>query len=172
MTFCFLQGPLFKLFVVNGQFPTRRDEKAACLSLPTSPCQEAKEAGSLSLPPRSESSLSEEAGGLGGARGGGVGSNIRKQGLVSAAAINLHTLEVEVGMIMRVDLTPRPDGRPHTAQEVWHAVESVVPVIEMCGRRYNADCIAAQVYIYICISICVHTSEQSFACAYFAHTFK
>ena len=67
------------------------------------------------------------------------------EGVVSAEEINMHTLEAEVGVTMAQDLRPKPDGSLYTVQEVWQAVESVMPVIEMCGRRSTAECIAAKV---------------------------
>jgi hypothetical protein len=67
------------------------------------------------------------------------------EGQVSAAAINMHNLEAEVGVIMGKDLPPKPDGSLYSTDECWDAVDSVFPVIEMCGRRSSAECIAAQV---------------------------
>jgi len=98
-------------------------------------------------------------------------------GHVSAASIQAHNLEAEVGMILQVvrricgcfvasktrlifaikprvlikafspqqDLGPKPDGTQYSLSEVWAAVECVMPVIEICGRRSSAECLATQV---------------------------
>jgi len=39
-------------------------------------------------------------------------------GVVSAAEINMHNLEAEVGVIMAADLEKKTDGRPYSADEV------------------------------------------------------
>ena len=67
---------------------------------------------------------------------------------VSSASIQAHNLEAEVGVIMEKDLGPKPDGSHYTVNEVWASVEFVVPVIEICGRRSTAKCLAAQVLFF------------------------
>ena len=65
-------------------------------------------------------------------------------GVVSAAAINMHTLEAEVGFELERDLGPKADGTQYSTDEVWEAVGTIMPIIELCGRRSSAECIAAQ----------------------------
>ena len=96
-------------------------------------------------------------------------------GVVSAASIQAHNLEAEVGVIIQVvrriwlfcsfafkpraltnafprqqDLGPKPDGTNYILSEVWAAVECVMPVIEICGRRSSAECLATQVESALC----------------------
>jgi hypothetical protein len=39
---------------------------------------------------------------------------------------------------------------PKMLSQVWEAVGTVMPVIELCGRRSSAECIAAQVAASVC----------------------
>jgi len=48
----------------------------------------------------------------------------------------LLTAEAEVGVVLKRDVPPRSDGRPHTAEELWECVDQIVPCIELCARRY------------------------------------
>ncbi|CAK0836404.1 unnamed protein product, partial [Prorocentrum cordatum] len=73
-----------------------------------------------------------------------------------SAAVQLFNVEAEVGVVMGSDLPARGDGEPHSQDDVWGAVEAIVPCIEACGRRMTeairkgapglaplADCMAA-----------------------------
>jgi hypothetical protein len=104
-----------------------------------------------------------------------------------STALLLPLLFAEVGIIMADDLAPKPDGTPYAASEVWAAVEFVVPVIEICGRRSSAECLATQVaalppacppasacpHVYVLLSPCClrapvpmfTCSRQSYDCA-------
>eukprot|EP00931_Biecheleriopsis_adriatica_P116964 TRINITY_DN92539_c0_g1_i1.p1 TRINITY_DN92539_c0_g1~~TRINITY_DN92539_c0_g1_i1.p1 ORF type:complete len:265 (+),score=30.73 TRINITY_DN92539_c0_g1_i1:66-860(+) len=100
--------------------------------------------------------LAEQFGGLGGYKMGAIGAEgepciyapLFKHFLVDAASgpanisvdlYQLFMLEAEIGVIMGADLPSRPDGKPHSQQDVWAAVESVRPCIECCGRRASPD---------------------------------
>ena len=48
------------------------------------------------------------------------------------------------------------DGTPYSLDEVWGAVDSVMPIIELCGRRSTAECIGIYTYIYIYIYVYVY----------------
>ena len=54
---------------------------------------------------------------------------------LSSSSINLFQIEPEFALVMGEDVKPRSDGLPHTADNVWAAVASVVLCIECCGRR-------------------------------------
>ena len=92
---------------------------------------------------------SEFFGGLGGYKVGAVGAEgqpcfyaplfrrfiVDVPSPLSAAAINLHQIEPEVGLLMAHDMPPRSDGEPHGVADVLRATSSVVLCIECCGQR-------------------------------------
>ena len=55
--------------------------------------------------------------------------------LLSASSIGMIAIEPEIGVVMGEALPPRPDGRPHSVEEVWSSASSVVLVFEVCGKR-------------------------------------
>lgn len=57
----------------------------------------------------------------------------------SSSSVQLHTIEAELGLILGSDLPARADGAAYTEQDVWTAVDVVVPCIECCGRRSDAE---------------------------------
>lgn len=61
---------------------------------------------------------------------------------LSAAAIHIHQVEPEFGLILGDDLPQKADGVPYSVGEVWAAVEEVVLCIECCGQRASPDVIA------------------------------
>ncbi|CAE8594471.1 unnamed protein product [Polarella glacialis] len=104
-----------------------------------------------------------ELGGLGGYKLGAVGAEgetclyapLFKKFLVrassgdgeaemSSGAIQMFNVEAEIGMVIGADLSARSDGEPLTSEDVWVAVQSVVPCIECCGRRATAEVAGAQ----------------------------
>ena len=99
-------------------------------------------------------SAAEQFGGLGGYKIGAVGAEgepclygplfsnfiVEAAGRpnaspLSASSINLFQIEPEFALVMGEDVKPRADGLPHSADDVWAAVASVVLCIECCGRR-------------------------------------
>ena len=66
---------------------------------------------------------------------------------------------------MAHDLAPKRDGSPYAASEVWAAVEFVVPVIEICGRRSSAECLAAQVAAAALLPACMLLPSCPPACS-------
>ena len=64
---------------------------------------------------------------------------------ISSGEINLFgagLVEAEVGLVLAHDLPPKPDLSKYTPEEAWEAVDSVVAVIELCGRRSSRSCSA------------------------------
>eukprot|EP00978_Attheya_sp_CCMP212_P049490 scaffold671717_cov59-Attheya_sp.AAC.2 len=49
-----------------------------------------------------------------------------------------HTLEAEIGFVMKDNLFPLEGGRQRSLQEVWEAVGSICPCVELCGSRVAA----------------------------------
>lgn len=103
--------------------------------------------------------LASELGGHGGYKLGGIGllgetciyAPLFKNFLVNApakelssASYQLHQVEPEIGFIIGNDLPPLENGSAYTAEDIWAAVQSVVPCIECCGRRASAEVAMAQ----------------------------
>lgn len=51
---------------------------------------------------------------------------------------NCHTLEVEIGFVMKTSLPVKSNHSHYTLEEVWDAVDSVVGCVELCGSRFDA----------------------------------
>ena len=47
------------------------------------------------------------------------------------------TSEAEFCFVLKQELPPRPEGEQYTEAEVWAAVESVAPAVELVGSRYD-----------------------------------
>eukprot|EP00930_Biecheleria_cincta_P069536 TRINITY_DN57268_c0_g1_i1.p1 TRINITY_DN57268_c0_g1~~TRINITY_DN57268_c0_g1_i1.p1 ORF type:complete len:236 (-),score=28.16 TRINITY_DN57268_c0_g1_i1:603-1310(-) len=60
-------------------------------------------------------------------------------GSLSSSAMQMHTLEAEIALVMKTDLPIRSDSAPHSADDVWLAVEAAAPCIECCGRRTSEE---------------------------------
>lgn len=54
---------------------------------------------------------------------------------LSSRTIGLAAIEPEVAVIIGRDLLPRADGRPHSVDDVWKAVDRVALIFEVCGKR-------------------------------------
>eukprot|EP00242_Pyramimonas_sp_CCMP2087_P004509 CAMPEP_0198206828 /NCGR_PEP_ID=MMETSP1445-20131203/10357_1 /TAXON_ID=36898 /ORGANISM="Pyramimonas sp., Strain CCMP2087" /LENGTH=269 /DNA_ID=CAMNT_0043879671 /DNA_START=232 /DNA_END=1041 /DNA_ORIENTATION=- len=61
---------------------------------------------------------------------------------LSSVSIQMHQIEPEFVAIMGDDLSARGDGRPHTVEEVWAAVESIALSVECCGQRSSPEVVA------------------------------
>lgn len=58
-----------------------------------------------------------------------------------SALVNCHTLEVEIGFIMKSSIPLRSaQQQPYTANDLLPFIDSVVGCVELCGSRYAPSC--------------------------------